>query len=131
MALVRSPLSNCGRGFSQPVESQPLCTTSHVADSITLQNHEKHFVVMESVFHAAPNGKVHVVYDLKGSWIDRNSGVKAAHGGTYKDMDMCALHSSCCVFLFSPLLSFEFPVLAVLGTSRCVCRRMRRVFWTS
>ena len=49
---------------------------------------------MESVFHAAPSGKVHVVYDLKGSWIDRNSGVKAAHGGTLKDMDM---HKPLCV----------------------------------
>lgn len=43
---------------------------------------------MESVFHAAPNGKVHQRYDLKGSWIDRHAGIKAAHGGTYKDMDL-------------------------------------------
>ena len=58
------------------------------AYSITIQNHEKHFVVMQSVFRAAPKGKVHQAYDLKGSWIDRHSGIKAAHGGTYKDMDM-------------------------------------------
>ena len=31
---------------------------------------------------------MHVVYDLKGSWIDRHAGIKAAHGGTYKDMDL-------------------------------------------
>ena len=58
------------------------------AYSITIQNHEKHFVVMESVFRDAPKGKVHQVYDLKGSWIDRHAGIKAAHGGTYKDMDL-------------------------------------------
>ena len=43
---------------------------------------------MESVFCEAPKGKVHQRYDLKGSWIDRHAGMKAAHGGTYKDMDM-------------------------------------------
>jgi 1-phosphatidylinositol-4-phosphate 5-kinase len=58
------------------------------AYSITIQNHEKHFVVMASVFKDAPNGKVHQCYDLKGSWIDRHAGIKAAHGGTYKDMDV-------------------------------------------
>jgi len=58
------------------------------AYSITIQNHEKYFVVMESVFCEAPKGKVHQRYDLKGSWIDRHAGMKAAHGGTFKDMDM-------------------------------------------
>ena len=31
---------------------------------------------------------MHDIYDLKGSWIDRHSGVKAMHGGTLKDMDL-------------------------------------------
>ena len=43
---------------------------------------------MESVFRSAPGGKVHEVYDLKGSWIDRHSNVQEAGGGTYKDMDL-------------------------------------------
>ena len=59
------------------------------AYSITIQAHEKHFVVMESVFRNAPGLKVHMAYDLKGSWVDRHAGVGAAQsGGTLKDMDM-------------------------------------------
>jgi len=59
------------------------------AYSITIQNHTKCFVVMESVFYnKVPDGKVHQSYDLKGSWIDRHAGISGAHGGTYKDMDM-------------------------------------------
>jgi len=60
------------------------------AYSITIQNHEKHFVVMESVFRDARqvNGVpgIHQVYDLKGSWIDRHAGIGS--GGTLKDMDL-------------------------------------------
>ena len=57
------------------------------AYSITIQNHEKFFVVMESVFRSAPAERSQC-YDLKGSWIDHHSGVKAMHGGTLKDMDL-------------------------------------------
>jgi len=67
------------------------------AYSINIQNHEKRFVVMESVFRLAPRGKVHQCYDLKGSWIDRHAGISGSYGGTYKDMDMhkpLALESS-------------------------------------
>ena len=53
---------------------------------------ETYFVVMGNVF---PIDKpIHERYDLKGSWIDRHSGVKAAHGGCLKDMDM---HKPLCV----------------------------------
>eukprot|EP00966_Prymnesium_polylepis_P231347 5353480-Prymnesium_polylepis.1 len=43
---------------------------------------------MESVFHSAPGGKVHEIYDLKGSWIDRHSNLPDASMGTYKDLDL-------------------------------------------
>jgi len=56
--------------------------------SITIQNHTKHFVVMESIFFTAPQGKVHERYDLKGSWVDRHAGMFDAASGTYKDMDL-------------------------------------------
>lgn len=74
------------------------------------QGHTKHFYVMESVFHAAPGGKVHEVYDLKGSWVDRcvpplffhrpaadnrtprascrHADLPDASSGTYKDLDL-------------------------------------------
>mmetsp|Transcript_71793 Transcript_71793/g.215811 ORF Transcript_71793/g.215811 Transcript_71793/m.215811 type:complete len:739 (+) Transcript_71793:414-2630(+) len=58
------------------------------AYSITIHGHTKHFVVMESVFHSAPGGKVHEIYDLKGSWIDRHSNLPDASMGTYKDLDL-------------------------------------------
>ncbi|KAL1520274.1 hypothetical protein AB1Y20_023742 [Prymnesium parvum] len=58
------------------------------AYSITIHGHTKQFVVMESVFHAAPEGKVHERYDLKGSWVDRHSDLPDASSGTYKDLDL-------------------------------------------
>jgi len=58
------------------------------AYSITVQNHTKHFVVMESIFYGAPNGKVHERYDLKGSWVDRHADGFDASSGTFKDMDL-------------------------------------------
>ena len=58
------------------------------AYSITIQGHTKHFVVMESIFHSAPGGKVHEIYDLKGSWVDRHSDLPDASSGTYKDLDL-------------------------------------------
>ena len=60
------------------------------AYSITIQKCEKHFVVMESVFRHAPDMKVHQCYDLKGSWVDRRSGIAAMQSGigTLKDMDL-------------------------------------------
>jgi len=58
------------------------------AYAITIQGHTKHFVVMESIFHSAPGGKVHEIYDLKGSWVDRHSDLPDASSGTYKDLDL-------------------------------------------
>ena len=45
---------------------------------------------MESVFRHAPGKKVHQVYDLKGSWVDRRAGIQAMQSGigTLKDMDL-------------------------------------------
>jgi len=58
------------------------------AYSITIHGHTKHFVVMESIFYNAPSGKVHEIYDLKGSWVDRHSDLPDASAGTYKDLDL-------------------------------------------
>ena len=44
---------------------QSLLSRFYGAYSITIQGHTKHFVVMESVFHQCPNGKVHEIFDLK------------------------------------------------------------------
>ena len=48
------------------------------AYSITIQNHEKRFVVMESVFREAPKGKVHQRYVSSSSTSSSSSSSTAA-----------------------------------------------------
>ena len=46
-------------------------TRIHGCYSITMYGQTQHFFVMENLFHGMP--RMHEVYDLKGSWIDRHA----------------------------------------------------------
>eukprot|EP01047_Picozoa_sp_COSAG01_P068841 COSAG01_NODE_10043_length_2263_cov_1.897921_3_plen_314_part_01 len=71
--------------------STPAAATAQIC-SIRMYRRTLNFMVMENIFSTAEGlVKPSAVYDIKGSWIDRNAGgtrSRKPEAGTYKDMDL-------------------------------------------
>jgi hypothetical protein len=74
-----------------PSSSTPAAAAAQIC-SIRMYRRTLNFMVMENIFSTADGlVKPSAVYDIKGSWIDRNAGgtrSRKPEAGTYKDMDL-------------------------------------------